>query len=844
MDGVIDRAVAGSGGDGTAPGRLDLRLSGMSCASCVRRVERAAAAVPGVQAVSVNLATGRAAITLGPGLNLPNLVGALGTAGYPVEEKATDIAITGMSCASCAGRVQRALLRMPGVIAAEVNLGTERARVRAVAGAATPDALAAAVRAAGYGASLPGTVAAPAGPPARARWRWPGEEGTAAAAACALAAPLLLPMLLMPFGVDAALPGWAQLALAGIVQAVFGARFYRGAWHALRAGAGSMDTLVALGTTAAFGLSAWQLAAGHDGAAGGHLYFEASAAVIALVRLGKWLEGRARREAGEAIRALQQLQPAQARLRRGGAELDVPIADLRLGDLMAIRPGERIPADGLVREGSGSADESLLTGEALPVPKQPGSRVTGGSLNGEAPLLVEATAPAAEGQLARMVRLVEDAQAAKPPVQRLVDRVSAVFVPVVAGVAVLTLLGWWLAGAGATAAIVNAVAVLVIACPCALGLATPAAIMAGTGAAARHGILIRDPAALEQARRIGIVVFDKTGTLTEGEPTLVAVQPAPGVAEAELLRLAASVQAGSEHPLAHAVLARAAGLQAPKASGLRALAGRGVEGTVEGRRLLLGSARLMRGEGISTAPLDAAAVRLAEDGRTVSFLGEAGLEEAGLGEAGGEAGGRLLGLLAFGDAVKPGAARAVAILRGRGLRVVLLTGDNGGAAAATARALGILEVHAEALPADKAALVAALRQQGGVAMVGDGVNDAAALAAADLGMAMATGTDVAAAAAGITLMRGDPGLVPAALDIAGRTYAKIWQGLFWAFAYNLVGIPLAMAGLLSPVVAGAAMAFSSVGVVGSALLLRRWQPAQAVQAQAAHVQAAHVQTGP
>ena len=408
-----------------------------------------------------------------------------------------------------------------------------------------------------------------------------------------------------------------------------------------------------------------------------------------------------------------------------------------------------------------------------------------------------------------MVRLVEDAQAAKPPVQRLVDRASAVFVPVVAGIALLTLLGWLLAGAGVQAAVINAVSVLVIACPCALGLATPAAIMVGTGAAARHGILIRDPAALEQAHRIRTVVFDKTGTLTEGRPALAALHPAPGVERAEVLRLAAALQAGSEHPLARAVLAAAAGPVA-SATGVRAVPGQGIAGTVEGRALRLGSARMMRGTGVDASPLPAEAQASQAAGRTVSYLADGTV---------------LLGVLAFGDALKPGAAGAVRTLQARGLRVVLLSGDNPGAAGAAAAALGITEVHAEALPADKAALVASLRGSGGgVAMVGDGVNDAAALAAADLGMAMADGTDVAAAAAGITLMRGDPGLVPAALDIAARTHARIWQGLFWAAAYNVVGIPLAAAGLLSPVVAGAAMAFSSVAVVGSALLLRRWRP--------------------
>ncbi len=707
--------------------KLELGVTGMSCAGCVRRVERAIAAVPGVEAVSVNLATERASVTAGAGFDLAKLVTALDAAGYP----------------------------------------------------AAPDSL-----------EHPG-----------ARDRAARLDAVMAGLALILAAPLFLPMLLMPFGVDLALPGWAQLALATVVQAVFGARFYRGAWKALREGAGTMDTLVALGTSAAFGLSLWQWAAG------GPLYFEASATVIALVRLGKWLEARARRQAGAAIRALERLQPERARVRRDGAEQEVPAASLRLGDMLVLRPGERIAADSIVREGTGSADESLLTGESLPVPKRPGDPLMGGALNGEALLLAEVTAVGAESRLSRMVRLVEAAQAGKPPVQRLVDRVSAIFVPVVIGLAVLTGLGWALAGAGFAAAAVNAVAVLVIACPCALGLATPAAIAVGTGVAARHGILIRDAAALEQAGAIRTVVFDKTGTLTAGRPELVALEPAPGETAEAVLRLAAALQGGSEHLLARAVLAASGPV--PPAQDVRSLPGRGLQGVVDARALRLGSAGLMRESGVALGALTQSAAALERAGRTVSLLSE---------------GDRVLGLLAFGDAVKPGASAAVAALQARGLHVVLLTGDNQGAADAAAQALGIADVRAGALPADKAAAIVGLRARGPVAMVGDGVNDAAALAAADLGLAMATGTDVAAASAGITLMRGDPALVPAALDIAARTQRRIKQGLFWAFAYNLVGIPLAAAGLLSPVVAGAAMAFSSVSVVGSALLLRRWRP--------------------
>ncbi len=786
MDGIaIELAASG------AAQRLDVPVGDMSCAACVRRVERAAGAAPGVTAATASLASERVTVSTGPGFTLAGLAAALQRAGYPVARRDVTLAVDGMTCASCVRRVERALLAVPGVLQAQVNLATEQAAIVALANVADQELVGALARA-GYGARPPAT--APAGGPAR--------DGLVAAGAVLVAAPLWLPMLLMPFGVDAMLPGWVQLALATVVQAGFGARFYRGAWHALRGGAGTMDTLVVLGTSSAYGLSLWALLGGH-----GALYFEASATVVALVRVGKWLEARARRQAGAAIQALEQLRPERARVRRDGVEQEIPVASLLAGDLVVVRPGERIAADGVVREGESSVDESLLTGEALPVPKQPGNPVTGGAVNGEAVLVIEATALGTASRLSQLVRLVSDAQAQKPPVQRLVDRVSAVFVPVVVGIAALTLAGWWLAGAGLEPALVNAVTVLVIACPCALGLATPAAIMVGTGVAARHGILIRDAMVFERAAAVTTVVFDKTGTLTAGHPTLAAVVAAGGTTEKQLLDLAAALQAGSEHPLARALSGHVTGTQAEQ---VRALPGRGVTGVVGGRSVWLGSQRLMAEQGIDLTPLGDAAAGQGALGRTVSFVAAAG---------------QVLGLLAFGDLVRPAAAAAVATLQAGGRDVVLLSGDRAEAVMAVARQLGITDVRAESLPEDKTGVIAELRQRGGVAMVGDGVNDAGALAAADVGIALATGTDVAAAAAGITLMRADPALVPAALDIAARTYRRIRSGLFWAFAYNVVGIPLAASGLLSPVVAGAAMAFSSVCVVGSALLLRRWRPA-------------------
>lgn len=735
------------------------------------------------------------------------------------EAAVHSLQIGGMSCASCVGRVEKALKAVPGVADAQVNLATETAEVRLGGPGPQPAAaeLIAAVGKAGYTAHarVAEADAAPGESGAERRSQaWP------VVAAAVLSAPLLLPMAGLAFGAHWMLPGWLQLALATPVQFWLGARFYRAGWQALRARSGNMDLLVALGTSAAYGLSLQQWLA-HG--AQGHLYFEAAAVVITLVLLGKWLEARAKRQTSAAIRALQALRPATARVRRGGAEVDVPIAAVRVGDLVVLRPGERVPVDGEVVEGESEVDESLVTGESLPVPKRPGLRVTGGAVNGTGLLLLRTVAVGAETTLARIVRLVESAQAKKAPVQRLVDRVSAVFVPVVLAIAGLALLSWGLASGDWQAAILNAVAVLVIACPCALGLATPAALMAGTGVAARHGILIKDAEALEIAHGVRLVAFDKTGTLTEGKPALVAHEAVDGDA-GTLLALAAALQSGSEHPLAHAVLAaaQAQGLAVPRASQMRALAGRGMAARVEGRELRLGSARLMRELGVSVADLAARAEALQAEGRTVSWLADASDATAP----------RLLGLLAFGDALKPGAAAAVHRLHAQGIRTVLVSGDNQASATAVARRLGIDDVRAEVLPEDKAAIVAALRAQqhadgGRVAMVGDGINDAPALAAADVGIAMGSGTDVAMHAAGITLMRGDVGLVADALAISRRTTAKIRQNLFWAFVYNVVGLPLAALGLLNPVIAGAAMAFSSVSVVGNALLLKRWRPGKA-----------------
>ena len=800
------------------------------------------------------------------------------------SEQTLDLGIGGMTCASCVARVEKALKKVPGVQNANVNLATESARVTYAGGEDMAPALRRAVRDAGYEprAADAALDAPDAGP-------WAGFAPIAIG--LLLCAPLVLPMLLMPFGIHWMPPAWVQFALATPVQFWLGARFYKAAWGALKAGSGNMELLVAIGTTAAWLLSMWLwLFSGHGEHA--HLYFESAAVVITLVRLGKWLEERAKRQTTAAIRALHALRPSVAHLIDwDGAEKDIPVDELRAGDKLAVRPGERVPADGTVTEGATQVDESMLTGEPLPVAKAVGDALTGGSINGDGRVLMTVTAAGSESVLAHIIRLVQDAQAVKAPVQRLVDKVSAVFVPVVIAIALATLAGWWLAGVGAETAVIRAVAVLVIACPCALGLATPTAIMAGTGVAAKFGILIKDAEALEVAHKVDTVAFDKTGTLTLGQPKLLALVPAPGVDEAAALRAAASLQSGSEHPLARAVLAdaRDKGVAIDAPQDVRAVPGRGTEGRVAGHEVLIGSARWMNELGVDLKPFEAAAHDWQAQGATISIVAirtaneqtPRGQNAAALREQNAEAPRehnhaalRAVALLAFGDEPKPGARAAIDALHARGVRAVMISGDNRAAAEAMARRLGLNpdagEVMAEVLPGDKAAVVQALRAgsmvfpplpgggegwgEGGgpsqvtapelaaqplpppspaggrgrkthtVAMVGDGVNDAPALAAADVGMAMGSGTDVAMHAAGITLMRGDVALVPAALDISARTVAKIRQNLFWAFIYNVAGIPLAALGYLNPVMAGAAMALSSVSVMSNALLLKRWRP--------------------
>ncbi len=720
-----------------------------------------------------------------------------------------DIGIGGMTCASCVARVEKALKKVPGVDAATVNLATESAHITVCSLDTNEGVLRRAIRDAGYEPLAAGETES-----MQASSPW--ADFAPVAWGLALSAPLVLPMVGDLFAQHWMLPAWLQFVLATPVQFVLGARFYKAGWHALKALTGNMDLLVAIGTTAGWLLSVWLWFTAHAGHTP-HLYFEGSAVVVTLVLLGKWLEARAKRQTTEAIRALHALRPDTAHLVTDEGEQDVPIAEIRVGDSLVVKPGERFPVDGTLREGQTQVDESMLTGEPLPVPKGAGAEVTGGSINGEGRVRMQVTAVGHETVLSRIIRLVEDAQAAKAPIQRLVDQVAEVFVPVVLLIALVTGGVWLWQGVGYEHALIHAVAVLVIACPCALGLATPAAIMAGTGVAAKHGILIKDAQALEMAHKVQTVAFDKTGTLTIGQPRLVGQAAAPGHESSAMLALAAAVQSGSEHPLARAVVVATQGLVLPTAHNVQAVPGRGVTAQVDGRELLLGSLRWLREEGLDTQLWLAEVPQFQQHGASLSVLAE----RTGSGVQG-------LLLMAFGDEPKMGAREALDALRARGLRLVMISGDNRFAAEAMARRLGLRpedgEVLAEVLPGDKAQAVAQLRTGGRVvAMVGDGVNDAPALAAADVGLAMGNGTDVAMHAAGITLMRGDVALVGAALDISARTVAKIRQNLFWAFAYNTAGIPLAALGYLSPVIAGGAMALSSVSVMTNALMLKRWK---------------------
>ena len=739
--------------------------------------------------------------------------------------------IGGMTCASCVGRVEKALDKIPGVEAASVNLATEQAKIRVNADSGVKiDDIIALVQKTGYSAKISAPHGIPELAPSKLFW---GTDGLGRVIlGFSLSAPLILPMFLMPFGIHWSLsPTW-QLLLATPVQFFLGWRFYKAGFKSLMSGVGNMDLLVALGTSAAYGLSVYQMIASPH--ASHELYFEGSAVIICMVMLGKWLEARAKQQTSEAIRALQKLWPEHAKVIERNIVIsedsaldqfrDLPLDQVFPKDRILVLPGERIPVDGIILLGNSHVDESLLTGESDPVKKHLGEKVIGGSLNGEGLLVIEAQAVGVESVLSKIISLVEDAQTQKAPIQKLVDQVSAIFVPSVIVIAFITGLANWFYLDSASVAILRAVSVLVIACPCALGLATPAAIMAGTGVAARFGILIKDPQVLELAHRLNIVAFDKTGTLTIGKPRLLEIIPfGDSYALDDILESAAGLQLGSEHPLAKALLdtAKQRGLNPITPTDSKALPGIGISGRPSagvflGLSLNLQSIASLEGNPHYSVILTKAQACF-DAGQTVSVL------------MSNENPSSPIAIIAFGDELKDNAQEAVTSLHKLHIRAVMLSGDNIAAANRVAKTIGIQEVFAQIMPSNKAEIIRQLQSKDGerqfVAMIGDGVNDAPALATADVGMAMSTGTDVAMQAAGITLMRGDPTLVANAIDISKRTWKKIQQNLFWAFIFNATGIPLAALGYLSPMLAGSAMALSSFCVLSNALLLKRWRPA-------------------
>jgi len=789
---------------------LVLPVNGMTCAACSTRLEKVISRRSGVQQAEVSLAS--ESITLdfdASEITQDEITTAIDKAGFSVPMETIQLAVTGMTCAACSTRLEKVLSRASGVTSATVNLATEQASIAAPAGTISQADLITIIRKAGFDATPIKSTAEQLAEEEQANKALDQKELIHIVLAAALTMPLVLPMLLMPFGIHLGLPAWLQFFIASPVQFWLGARFYEGAYKSLRGGAGNMDVLVVMGTSAAWGLSTW-VTLFPGGAAGDHLYFESSAMIITLVLFGKWMERRARRSAASAIRALMDLRPESARVERNGTIIEALVETILPDEIVMVRPGERVPVDGVIVEGISQLDESLITGESLPVNREAGDPVTGASINGEGLLRIRTTTVGTESTLARIIRLVESAQASKAPIQHLVDQISAIFVPVVVAIAAITFVSWALVDGSMQTAFLASVSVLVIACPCALGLATPTAIMVGTGMAAKRGILIKDADALEHAYKADTLVFDKTGTLTEGHPALDRVTAFDGQTE-QLIQLAASAQQGSEHPLARALLRHAANeeIELLPVADFSALPGRGLEARIGDRQLLIGNRRLMLEQGIDSS----------------AFLQQGGAENQTLmWVADKQDGAQLLGFISVTDPVKADARQAITELKALGIEPVMLTGDNPQVANSVAAAVGIDRVIAEVLPEDKESEIQQLKSQGRtVAMVGDGINDAPALAAADIGMAMGTGTDVAMHTAGITLMRGDPTLVAEALSISRATRRKIWQNLFWALIYNLVAIPLAALGLLSPVIAGAAMAMSSVSVVSNSLLLRRWK---------------------
>jgi len=820
----------------TPDATLSVRVEGMTCASCVRRVEKVLQALPGVERASVNLATERAEIGFSGAANPDAVAHAIKQAGYTVAEETTELAIGGMTCASCVGRVEKALARVPGVISASVNLATERAQVRFIAGAVTAHALLSAVRAAGYEARPATADATDREAQAREHEMYSLRRGVLTAAL------LTLPVFALEMG-SHFVPGvhdWVmtalgpreswhlQFALTTLVLFGPGLRFFRKGVPALLRGAPDMNSLVALGTSAAYGYSlVATFAAGLLPAGTHHVYYEAAAVIVTLILLGRYLEARAKGRTSEAIKRLLRLQSKTARVERAGESIEVPLAEVQAGDVVQVRPGERVPVDGEVVEGGSYIDESMITGEPVPVAKAAGDAVVGGTVNKTGAFSFRATKVGADTVLAQIIRMVEQAQGSKLPIQALVDRVTAVFVPIVMAVAALTFVIWFAFGPAPalTFALVNAVAVLIIACPCAMGLATPTSIMVGTGRAADLGVLFRKGEALQTLRNARLIALDKTGTLTKGQPELTDFEPAPGFAHEEVLALVAAVETRSEHPIAEAIVrgAGARGLEIAAIERFEAIPGYGVSARVRGRRIEVGADRYMTRLGYDVSSLAPGAQRLARQGKSPLYAAVDG---------------RVAAVIAVADPIKPATFEAIRALHALGLKVAMITGDNAVTARAIARELGIDEVVAEVLPEGKVEALEALRARvGSVAFVGDGINDAPALATADVGLAIGTGTDIAIETADVVLMSGDLRGVVNAIGLSQATIRNIRQNLFWAFAYNALLIPVAAGALyptwgllLSPVFAAAAMALSSVFVLGNALRLKRFRPPLAAQA--------------
>ena len=804
--------------------RIALPVTGMSCASCSAKIEDVLGRVEGVTSAGVNFADSRATVAYEPDLVTPrDLVARIEELGYGVATSTIELAIEGISCASCAARIEKALLDVSGVIRASVNMATHHARVEYLADSAGLPGFRKAVGSAGYKVVGTDTSGAPGDPERAFREK---EYRTLRAEVVAGAVIGVLVFLgsmghWFPWVPTFLRNPYVLWALATPVQFVLGSRFYRGAWGALRHGAADMNTLVAVGTSAAYVYSAVATLVPslfHRAGVMPAVYFDTSALIIVLILFGRMLEARARGRASDAIRRLAGLAPRNARVVRDGREVDIPIEDVTPGDVIVVRPGERIPVDGTVLDGSSAVDESMITGESLPVAKGPGSEVIGATANRSGSFRFRATKVGKDTVLAQIIRLVREAQGSKAPIQRLADVIAGYFVPAVIAIAVVTFVVWCAFGPAPrlTFALLNFVAVLIIACPCALGLATPTAVMVGTGRGAERGILIKGGESLETAHKVDTVVFDKTGTLTRGEPEvtdLVALEPYSGD---EVLKFAASGERRSEHPLGRAVVRRAEakGLEIAEPSDFRALEGLGVAVRIAGRDVLVGSPKMMAARGVDAGELVPAADAFAGEGKTAVFVAVDG---------------RAAGLLAIADTLKDGAAEAVKRLKGLGLEVVMLTGDDRRTAEAIAREAGIDRVVAGVLPGQKADEIRRLRSEGRtVAMVGDGINDAPALALADVGIAIGTGTDVAMEASDITLIKGDLDGVASAIVLSRRTIRTIRQNLFWAFIYNVIGIPVAagvlypfLGVLLNPVIASVAMAFSSVSVVSNSLRLRR-----------------------